>query len=207
MGQTVETNLDKVAHFVYCLRQSYRSLRVIWCYVKVTIVWGHSGSPDDLSFVQLLCFEWFTAGSGVAQHVLRVHPLPSNISLTGVLVLTLWWKWALGHSLSVSGSMIQPTWLQSALARMLTFEPAQTCENTLFTFLLLFFATFIFTTTVLLFEPYKIYMCAMSLWLHLDILHSFKGCPSFQSARYVEGLSFWRKRWGKEQDSCQWCRK
>lgn len=56
-----------------------------------------------------------------------MHPLSSNFSLTHFLVLTLWWGWALGQSLSVSGSMIWHTWLHQC---SLVDESAQTCEHT-----------------------------------------------------------------------------
>lgn len=121
-----------------------------------------------------LCWERFTAGSGVTQHALRVHPLPSNISLTRVLLSTLWWKWASGRSSSASGSMIQPAWLQSVLADTLTFASASVCANTCSYTLSLAHICLLLphSSSPLLyfsFSPTR-YMCAMSLWLHQAML-------------------------------------
>lgn len=81
----------------------------MWLHLKATIFRGCCGSADNK--VCSTALFWSPAWSGVTQYVLRVHPLPPNFSLTHVLISTVWWEWALGHSLSVSRSMIQRTWL------------------------------------------------------------------------------------------------
>ncbi len=188
--------------------------------MKATIFWGCFGSADNLRFVQLLFF-WSPAGSWVTQHVLRVHPLPPNFSLTHVLISTYdgnghWvthcqcqtrWFNVLGF---ISVSSLAGIWICTDVCRYTHMHYHKLISASCSYYFHICLPLFV--PILLFFEPDWIcdFMthcpctCAMSLWLHTAVLQSIlssvpvfvdKGCPSFRSARYVEALSFQRKMW------------